>query len=134
MAESSGSNLTNLLVPQVQAVSQLLELHDRVLDDLFRAGQPSPRCKGWPSVDQVLSLGSRVFGVELWALPLGFMARYISLSLFWMLQGSKQPLGPPPSQQPRAQTPAAQGLSVEEVLQVGSATGLTLTGLENLQG
>lgn len=36
-------------------------------------------------------------GVELYALPLGFMAREVALSVFWMLQGSKQPLGPPPS-------------------------------------
>lgn len=36
-------------------------------------------------------------GVELCALPLGFMAREVALYLFWMLQGSKQPPGPPPS-------------------------------------
>lgn len=47
-AERSGSSLTNL---QVQAVSQSLELPVHVLDDLFWASQPSPRCKGWPSVD-----------------------------------------------------------------------------------
>lgn len=74
-------------------------------------------------------------GVELYALPLDFMAREVALSLFWMLQGSRKPLGPAPSLTRKSlhSTLVAQGFSVEEMLQAGSAMGLTYTSLETLQ-